>query len=164
MNDDKDSTTKTAGRVLLPDNIVPTRYCLKIKPDLDAFTFEGQCKIVLKTTNVEGNQIKLHAKELCFSKASFVVHADGNTSLPTPVECEEVRSRSQSLIKHRNFHLCVSNATNQPTFPLISSVSSQRQDYGHNARLYSGHSVKLHSYLDNQLHWFPEQPNGRFLS
>ena len=92
MSNDKASQTKTAGRVLLPDNIVPTRYCLKIKPDLDAFTFEGECKIVLKTANVEGNQIKLHAKELCFSKASFVVHADGHAQVPAPVDCEEVSS------------------------------------------------------------------------
>ena len=107
---DDTTKSKTAGRVLLPDNIVPTRYCLKIKPDLDAFTFDGECKIVLKTTDVEGNQIKLHAKELCFSKASFVIHtshhhdaggdaaATINATVAAPVDCEEVRSFSNSII------------------------------------------------------------------
>ena len=81
-----DAASKAAGRVLLPDNIVPSRYELKIKPDLDAFTFEGECKIVLHTTSASGNEIKLHAKELCFSKANFILEG----SEEAPVECEEV--------------------------------------------------------------------------
>jgi len=86
MTDATDAASKAAGRVLLPDNIVPSRYELKIKPDLEAFTFDGECKIVLNTTTVSGNQIKLHAKELCFSKANFVLEG----SAEAPVDCEEV--------------------------------------------------------------------------
>jgi aminopeptidase N len=79
---------KTAGRVLLPDTIVPSRYDLTIKPDLDAFTFDGECKIVLTTSNPTSNQIQLHAKELCFTSASFTVEGSNDA----PVECEEVSS------------------------------------------------------------------------
>lgn len=86
MTDATDAASKAAGRVLLPDNIVPSRYELKIKPDLEAFMFDGECKIVLNTTTVSGNQIKLHAKELCFSKANFVLEG----SAEAPVDCEEV--------------------------------------------------------------------------
>ena len=104
MSEAADSTTnsneKTSGRVLLPDHLIPHRYELHIKPDLVNYTFVGECKIALKSSNVptvDGNQIQLHAKELCFSKASFVVETNetqessGNdTPLTGPVECEEV--------------------------------------------------------------------------
>lgn len=67
-------SSKTAGRVLLPPTINPTRYSLHFTPDLANFTFSGVTTIELSTTkDVTGNEIKMHAKELCFASASFVV-------------------------------------------------------------------------------------------
>jgi len=63
---------KTAGRVLLPSTIVPSRYNVSIEPDLVAFTFKGQVSILLDTTAdlLDGNtEITLHAKELLFVSA-----------------------------------------------------------------------------------------------
>jgi hypothetical protein len=62
-----------------------SRYDLIITPDLDAFTFQGEVSIAL-TTSAEcaTNEISLHAKELCFISAKYVV---GDQS---PVEAQEV--------------------------------------------------------------------------
>jgi len=46
---------------------------LVVTPDLEAFTFKGEVKIDLDiSADVTGNQITMHAKELCFISASFV--------------------------------------------------------------------------------------------
>ena len=79
---------KAEGRVLLPLTIVPTRYDLKITPDLEKFTFTGEVKITLSTTPDLGDncrEIILHAKELCFSSASYLVEGTGENK-----EAEEV--------------------------------------------------------------------------
>jgi aminopeptidase N len=98
------STDKTAGRVLLPDYIVPSRYDLNLTPDLEAFTFTGTCKITLSTTTIPkadststdstSKHIVLHAKELCFKAANYVVMVDGKAE--APVECEEVSVADES--------------------------------------------------------------------
>ncbi|KAL7538749.1 hypothetical protein ACHAXR_008772 [Thalassiosira sp. AJA248-18] len=74
------ASPKTAGRVLLPPSINPVRYDLKFSPDFENFTFAGDTNIELTTTssvNV-GNEIKMHAKELCFATASYVVKGVGD--------------------------------------------------------------------------------------
>jgi len=98
------STDKTAGRVLLPGNIIPNRYDLSLTPDLEAFTFDGICKIALETTdagdtasNDTKKQISLHAKELCFKSANYVVMIDGK-AVGAPVECEEFRVNTKTTI------------------------------------------------------------------
>ena len=87
MTSSSDNADKAAGRVLLPSSITPTRYDLDLIPDLEAFTFSGVCKIQLSTTsNVSGKDIQMHAKELCFTNASFTVVGGDDAA----VECEEV--------------------------------------------------------------------------
>jgi hypothetical protein len=84
--DDKKSS-KSAGRVLLPTNVIPTNYDLKLTPDLEKFTFEGIVKIDMTTSadsKDDSKQITLHAKELLFHSAQYST-ADG-----TVVAAEEV--------------------------------------------------------------------------
>ena len=47
----------------------PSHYDLELKPDLDAFTFDGVCKIQITVTEPV-RVIKLHTKELYIKKAS----------------------------------------------------------------------------------------------
>ncbi len=61
--------------VRLPAHIVPTEYDIKLRPDLENFTFEGVETIsikVLKPTKV----ITLHSKELDISTASITINKD----------------------------------------------------------------------------------------
>jgi aminopeptidase N len=70
-----DKAAKAEGRVLLPDYVVPTRYNLKITPDLVQYTFDGLVSIDMTTkdsfTDEESKMITLHAKELMFRSAKF---------------------------------------------------------------------------------------------
>ena len=191
-NDASAAASKAAGRVLLPDNIVPSRYELKIKPDLEAFTFDGECKIVLDTTStVSGNQIKLHAKELCFSKANFVVQGSADE---TPVDCEEVSGLPCTLrvvrtmtrfeawpavdafgtaLCGRLFFECkvdvliLSTQSQEATLTLTThtfrAVPGQCQNKRYDACLREGHSAQRVAPPHDQLQWIPEQSNGWFL-
>lgn len=85
-------SSKAAGRVLLPPTINPTRYSLHFTPDLANFTFSGVTTIELATTqDVTGNEIKMHAKELCFANASFAVkgHAEREEAVEIRVNMKE---------------------------------------------------------------------------
>jgi puromycin-sensitive aminopeptidase len=93
MSTDKDK--KAEGRVLLPSTIVPTRYDLKLTPDLEAFTFKGEISIELETSaDLDGdcNEIVMHAKELCFISASYRV--SGNES--PAVEAQEINDNKKA--------------------------------------------------------------------
>ena len=84
---------KAEGRVLLPSTIVPTRYDLKLTPDLEAFTFNGDITIELTTSadlEKDCKEIVMHAKELCFISASFVVAG------AAAVEAEEIRDNKKA--------------------------------------------------------------------
>lgn len=84
---------KSEGRVLLPHTIVPSRYDIKLEPDLSSFTFNGEVSILLTTSDdldADCKQIVMHAKELCFITASFVEEKAGSSK----VEAEEVSERS----------------------------------------------------------------------
>jgi hypothetical protein len=84
---------KTAGRVLLPDYVVPVQYDLKVTPDLKAFVFDGLLVLEM-TTGADiptemSNSITLHAKELLFRKASYQVGTkDGGAEV---IVAQEVR-------------------------------------------------------------------------
>ena len=86
-----DKAHKTAGRVLLPSYVQPTKYDLKLTPDLVNFTFEGLAKIEFRTSESadKETEIILHAKEIMFRSASFT--SEGKT-----VHAEEVRKKSKS--------------------------------------------------------------------
>ena len=84
------SEEKAKGRVLLPICVVPVRYDLTLTPNLQSFTFDGVVEIVLTTTDGVGNEITLHAKELMFKSAKYVVKGDEAKAIP--VDCQEVRA------------------------------------------------------------------------
>ena len=75
----------------------PRRYDIKLTPDLDAFTFAGECKIKLSTAADLGpdhKEIIMHAKELCFASASYVrTEGDATTS---SVDAEEIRVNTKA--------------------------------------------------------------------
>ena len=72
------TTAKAEGRVLLPSYINPIRYDLKLTPDFENFTFAGHTSIEVTTTDGVGSEITMHAKELCFASASYVVKGGGD--------------------------------------------------------------------------------------
>lgn len=80
---------KAAGRVLLPSYVQPTRYDLKVKPDLINYTFDGLVAIEMLSgenfTSDESKKITLHAKELMFRTAEFQT-SDGKV-----VKADEIR-------------------------------------------------------------------------
>lgn len=73
-------------RVLLPDDLKPLRYDLKLTPDLSGFTFAGALTIRLSVLRTTSTAI-LHAKELSFSDVSYSVVGQSNAS---PVVCDEM--------------------------------------------------------------------------
>mmetsp|Transcript_29685 Transcript_29685/g.53877 ORF Transcript_29685/g.53877 Transcript_29685/m.53877 type:complete len:887 (-) Transcript_29685:86-2746(-) len=82
------ASSKTEGRVLLPPTINPIRYDLKFTPDLENFTFSGETTIEVTTSADVGNDITMHAKELCFATASYVVKGESGEEVH---EVEEIR-------------------------------------------------------------------------
>lgn len=74
-----DTTSKSAGRVLLPDYVEATKYDLKLTPDMEKFTFDGIVTISLKTdaskakTEDDAKKITLHSKELLYKEAKVTV-------------------------------------------------------------------------------------------
>jgi puromycin-sensitive aminopeptidase len=76
-------TDKTAGRVLLPDTVLPTRYDLRLAPDLERFSYEGKVSILVEVAEAT-NEVRLHAKELQLKMATFKP-AEGS-----PVEVETI--------------------------------------------------------------------------
>ncbi len=63
--------TKKQNSVRLPGHVKPIRYELTIKPDLEAFVFEGSEIIDLELSK-SSNTITLHSKELNIEKAEWV--------------------------------------------------------------------------------------------
>jgi aminopeptidase N len=61
-----------------------------LTPDLEAFTFAGTCEITFtvdatKLNDENSKEITLHAKELCFASAEYIV-LDDTTSTPVPAD------------------------------------------------------------------------------
>lgn len=63
--------SKAAGRVLLPDAVLPLRYEIRLTPDLDRFVFDGSQRVFVEVHEAT-NEVTLHAKELSFSSAKFI--------------------------------------------------------------------------------------------
>ena len=84
------TSSKATGRVLLPPTTNPVRYDLKFAPDFENFTFAGETTVELTTSADVGddNIITMHAKELCFASASYVVKGEEDTEV---CEAEEIR-------------------------------------------------------------------------
>mmetsp|Transcript_22129 Transcript_22129/g.33663 ORF Transcript_22129/g.33663 Transcript_22129/m.33663 type:complete len:891 (+) Transcript_22129:120-2792(+) len=89
--------TKAEGRVLLPSTIVPKRYDLKLTPNLEQFTFNGDISIQVETSDdldKDCKEIVMHAKELCLISASFTVVGKDGTG--ASVEAEEIRDNKKA--------------------------------------------------------------------
>lgn len=94
------SSDKAAGRVLLPATINPTRYDLKFTPNFDTFTFSGQTTIEVTTTDdIATNEIIMHAKELCFASASYVVKGgDGEKKKDAEEICVNFKATTVTFV------------------------------------------------------------------
>lgn len=73
---------KAAGRVLLPDNVVPSRYDIRLVPDLVRFVFDGKEKISVDVREAT-NEIVCHAKELQITCAKFTPAGEGAGAIDT---------------------------------------------------------------------------------
>lgn len=60
----------------LPCDVVPTRYDLRLEPDLKAFTFRGE-EVVSLTVQETTSEIVLNAAELAIDRAEIVGDAGG---------------------------------------------------------------------------------------
>jgi len=77
---------------LLPETMEPLRYDIKLIPNLEQFTFEGEVTVRVKTAAVlETREVIMHAKELAFHSASYSV-VDGTAA----VEAEEIRTHTKA--------------------------------------------------------------------
>jgi puromycin-sensitive aminopeptidase len=92
---------KTAGRVLLPAHVVPTRYDLALTPNIEAFTFTGTVDITFRIdgsllNETNNKSITLHAKELLFSTASYHL-LDGPDATPVTAEQMNVNLKATTV-------------------------------------------------------------------
>ena len=84
----QEESSKASGRVLLPSHVVPQRYDLNITPNLESFTFTGTVEITYAvdagklSEGRNSTEITLHAKELCFIHAEYIVDDVANQPVP----------------------------------------------------------------------------------
>lgn len=62
---------KATGRVLLPDAVLPSRYDLRLVPDLERFVFDGKARITVDVHEATSDVV-MHAFELQVSSVKFV--------------------------------------------------------------------------------------------
>uniref|UniRef100_A0A7S1XT33 Aminopeptidase n=1 Tax=Phaeomonas parva TaxID=124430 RepID=A0A7S1XT33_9STRA len=72
---------KAAGRVVLPPCLEPTKYILKITPDMERFVFDGEMSVELDcreaTSEVVVHSKELHIREACVEHDGGVANAVG---------------------------------------------------------------------------------------
>jgi puromycin-sensitive aminopeptidase len=73
-------------RVLLPDDVIPKRYDLTLKPDLERFTFSGSESVDVEV-KAATRRIVVHATELEIHSAAL--ERDGATREPESIEANE---------------------------------------------------------------------------
>ncbi len=73
-------------RVLLPDDVIPKRYDLTLKPDLGRFTFDGSESVEIEV-KAATRRIVVHATELEIHSA--VLEWDGVSRAPASIETNE---------------------------------------------------------------------------
>ena len=71
----------------LPKDVLPLRYDLRLTPDLDTFTFDGQAAIDIEVSKPT-SQIKINAAELSISQVE-VETADGSRIPATRIDIDE---------------------------------------------------------------------------
>jgi puromycin-sensitive aminopeptidase len=75
----------------LPRTVVPSRYDLRLEPDLARAAFTGEAAITV-TVHEPASQVYLNASELAISSAVF---ASGERSLPAAVSLDETTERAR---------------------------------------------------------------------
>src|SRR5271165_2424732 len=78
-------------RYRLPRNVVPTRYDLRLEPDLTSFTFAGEVIIALKV-NEATSEVFLNAIELTLDRAEAV---KGQTLWPAIIVLDTLTERAR---------------------------------------------------------------------
>jgi puromycin-sensitive aminopeptidase len=82
-------------QVRLSNNIIPLKYRITLKPDLEAFAFEGNETILLDVKKT-ASQITLHAKDLAISSAVIETASSApRVSSPRPADAEAMAGRQQ---------------------------------------------------------------------
>jgi puromycin-sensitive aminopeptidase len=84
----KKTLRKKSSSIRLPAYITPTVYHVTLKPDLEAFTFEGEETIELilkKTTKV----VTLHSKDLNITLAEMLPEKKGGVPVPASISYDE---------------------------------------------------------------------------
>lgn len=77
------STKSVAGRVLLPDNVQPLRYVIRLEPDLVRFNFDGAEEVLLEIKEAT-DEIVFHARELSLNHDDIVLTPSGTDSEMKP--------------------------------------------------------------------------------
>lgn len=75
-----DAANKAAGRVLLPDVVLPIRYELRLAPDLERFTFDAKCCIEVEVFEAT-SEVTLHARELNIKGVVFSPSSDDSSPI-----------------------------------------------------------------------------------
>jgi len=78
------TSSKAAGRVLLPPTVEPVKYDIKLKPDLVNFTFEGSETIGLEIKE-STDEISLHVKEIAIKNHTIIFKSSEGESKPQAV-------------------------------------------------------------------------------
>jgi puromycin-sensitive aminopeptidase len=84
------STQRSANPFRLPQHVVPTRYNLRLEPDLTAFTFTGKETVAL-TIREATSEIVFNAVELHIADAT--IENDANVMRCGSIECEPSTER-----------------------------------------------------------------------
>jgi len=86
----------------LPTTVVPSRYDIRLEPDLEAATFAGQETVAI-TVSEPVSEILLNAAELVIQSVSVQTAdgpvVEGSASLDEAAERARLASRSSSLIQ-----------------------------------------------------------------
>lgn len=67
---------KASGRVLLPHDVLPKKYIIKLEPDLDRFSYEGEVTIEVDVIT-QTDTIVVHSKDLSVHEVHFTATVTG---------------------------------------------------------------------------------------
>ena len=59
----EDLNAEVKGRIVLPEDVIPLRYDVKLTPDLERFTFAGEETVTVDVTR-ETNQVSFNTRDL----------------------------------------------------------------------------------------------------
>mmetsp|Transcript_25260 Transcript_25260/g.58860 ORF Transcript_25260/g.58860 Transcript_25260/m.58860 type:complete len:892 (-) Transcript_25260:139-2814(-) len=88
-----DAAAKAAGRVLLPDVALPSRYDIRLEPDLDRFIFDGTAEITLDVREAT-DELMLHSKELSIMSVTFLPGTSGASSIAVSSITNKIKDKT----------------------------------------------------------------------